>query len=164
MDRPQVTGPDEAAEPTVECRAMSSRLCAVGAVVVLCFTGCKESGGSEANREGEKAASPAAQTVRAFYAAADKSAGEKACALLTDSGIRAIVHVRSRTACTRTIDGFAPGSFSDESGSLVRIDGVDDHADGFDVDAAVKGRSGGAYSIVERNGRLVIDGFTPEEG
>ena len=102
--------------------------------------------------------------MRDFYAAADRPAGAKACSLLTESGVRAIVHASTRAECVRTIDGFAPGSFSDDSGSLLRIEGVDETRDGFDVDGVLEGRSGGAYSVVERNGRLLIDGFTPEEG
>jgi hypothetical protein len=122
------------------------------------------SGGSEADREGKAANSPAARAVRDFYAAADKPAGATACSLLTDSGIRAIVHVSSRAACIRTIDGFAPGSFSDDSGSLLRIEGAAESQNGFRVDGLLMGRSGGAYAVVERIGRLLIDGFTPEKG
>jgi hypothetical protein len=143
---------------------MSAWPYAVAALVVLSLVGCGESSGSEAERESEGANRPAAQTVRAFYAAADKPDGQRACSLLTDSGIRAVVRVNSRAACMRTIDRFAPGSFSDESGLLLRIEGVEEHGDQFDVDAAVKGRSGGAYSVVRRHGRLMIDGFASEEG
>lgn len=143
---------------------MSWKSCLLAACVLLGLSACKESARSEADREGKAADSPAARAVRDFYDAADKPAGAEACSLLTESGIRAIVHVSTRAACVRTIDGFAPGSFSDDSGSLLRIEGVDESQDGFDVDGLLKGRSGGAYSVVERNGRFLIDGFTPEKG
>jgi hypothetical protein len=143
---------------------MSWKSCALAACVLLGLTACSDSGGSEADREGKAADSPAARAVRDFYTAADKPAGAKACALLTDAGIRAIVRVSSRAACIRTIDGFTAGSFSDDSGSLLRIEGVEESPDCFDVDGLLKGRSGGAYSVVERKGRFLIDGFKPEEG
>jgi hypothetical protein len=41
---------------------------------------------------------------------------------------------------------------------------VEKGEDGFDVDAALRGRSGGAYSIIAQNGRLLIDGFKSDEG
>jgi hypothetical protein len=136
-------------------------VCAVIAVVGL--PAC-DSGGSEAEREGGNADSPAAQTVRAFYAAANDAAGRKACALLTPAGIRTVVRVATSEACVRTIDGFAPGSFEDEKGELLVVEGVDEQGDGFDVDARVKGRSAGTYSVVKRGDRLVIAGFKPEKG
>jgi hypothetical protein len=137
-------------------------VCAVIAVVGL--PAC-DSGGSEApQREGKNADAPAAQTVRAFYAAANDAAGQKACAFLTPTGIRTVVRVATSEACVRTIDGFAPGSFEDEKGVLLVVEGVDEHGDGFDVDARVTGRSGGTYSVVKRGDRLVIDGFKPEKG
>lgn len=144
---------------------MSWKSCALAACVLVGLTACKESGSSEAEREGKQADSPAARAVRDFYAAADKAAGAKACSLLTDSGIRAIAHVSSRAACVRTIDGFAPGSFSDDSGLLLRIEGVEQSKEGFHVDGVLNGRSGGTYSVVRRkNGRFLIDGFKPEKG
>jgi hypothetical protein len=133
-------------------------------VAVLSLAGCKDSGGSEAEREGENADKPAAKTVSAFYAAADEPDGEKACSLLTADGIRAVVRVGSHAACVRTIDGFDPGSFSDENGELLKIEGVEEHGDTTDVNALLKGRSGGVYTVVKRNGHLLIDGFEPEEG
>jgi hypothetical protein len=130
------------------------------AVAAVLLAGC-ESKGSEAEREGESANSPAAQTVRSFYDAADRSAGREACDLLTVGGMKRIVHVSSRAACVRTIDAFAPGSFS----NVLRVEGVEEHGDGaFSVDAALKGRSGGTYSVIRRNGRLLIDGFESDEG
>ena len=136
-------------------------ICAV--IAVLGLSAC-DSGSSEAEQERKNDDSPAAETVRAFYAAADDAAGEKACALLTVGGIQTVVRVQTRTACIRTIDGFAPGSFRNEDGELLEVEGVEEHGDGFDVEAVVKGRSGGIYSVVERDGRLLIDGFEPEEG
>jgi hypothetical protein len=136
----------------------------VAVVAVLGLAGCKESGGSEAEREGENADKPAAKTISAFYEAADEPDGEKACSLLTADGIRAVVRVQSYAACVRTIDALDPGSFSDEKGELLKIEEVEDHGDTTDVNALLKGRSGGVYTVVERNGRLLIDGFKPEEG
>jgi hypothetical protein len=143
---------------------MSSRWALLAVVALLGLAGCKESGGSEAEREGENAEKPAAKTVSAFYDAADEPDGEKACSLLTADGIRAIVRVGSRAACVRTIDGFDPGSFSDDKGDLLEIEEVEEHGDTTDVGASLKGRSGGVYTVVKQNGRLLIDGFKPEEG
>jgi hypothetical protein len=142
---------------------MSWRWAGCAVIAVLGLPAC-DSGGSEAEKEGESVKAPAAQTVRAFYKAADDAAGEQACALLTVSGIQTVVRVQTRTACVRTIDGFAPGSFSNEDGELLEVEGVEEHGDGFDVEAVLKGRSGGVYSVVKRNDRLMIDGFEPEEG
>jgi len=104
---------------------------------------------------------PAAQTLHAFYEAADRSDGKTACALLTPRGITQIVHVSSRRACVSTIAGLAPGSFS----KVLEVEGVDEHGDdAFSVDAKLKGRSEGTYTVVKRDGRLLIDGFEPEEG
>ena len=143
---------------------MSWKSCVLAACVVLGLTACNESSSSEADREGKAADGPAARAVRDFYEAADKPASGEACSLLTEKGIRAIVHVSSRAACVQTIDGFAPGSFSDDSGLLLRIEGVEERQDGFDVDGLLRGRSGGTYSVVKRNGRFLIDGFKPEKG
>ncbi|MGB8003727.1 MAG: hypothetical protein WCF27_05630 [Gaiellaceae bacterium] len=144
---------------------MSSRWPLFAVVALLGLAGCKESGGSEAEREGENADKPAAQTVSAFYEAADEPDGEKACSLLTADGIRAIVRVGSHAACVRTIDGFDSGSFSDENGELLKIEGVEEHGATTDVNALLKGRSGGVYTVVKtKKGRLLIDGFKPEEG
>jgi hypothetical protein len=140
------------------------RLSPVVVFLVLAAAGCRDSGTSNAAPEGEHASNQATEVVRHFYVAADKSAGQEACALLTSRGIGAIVRVQSRAACVHTIDAFAPGSFSDETGSLLHIEGVEEGEDGFDVDATVKGRSAGAYSVVRRDGRLLIDGFKSEEG
>jgi len=130
------------------------------AAAVALLAGC-ESDGSEAEREGENVDAPAAQTVRAFYDAADRSDGARACALLTLRGTEQVVHVSSRAACVRTIDGLARGSFS----KVLHVDGVDDLGDGaFSVDAELRGRSGGAYRVIEREGRLLIDGFESDEG
>jgi hypothetical protein len=142
---------------------MSWRWAVCGVIAVLGLPAC-DSGGSEAEREHNSAESPAAETVRAFYAAADDAAGERACALLTPAGIRTVVRVGTRAACIRTIDGFAPGSFTTEDGGLLHVDLVEENGDGFDVEGEVKGRSAGVYAVVERNGRLLIDGFEPEEG
>jgi hypothetical protein len=136
--------------------------CLLFAVAFL--AGC-ESEGSEAEQEGENANAPAAQTVRHFYDAANRSAGKDACALLTPSGMQQIVHVSSSAACSRTIDGFAPGSFSSEKGELLQVKGVDERGDdGFAVDARLTGRSGGTYVVVRRDGTLLIDGFESDEG
>jgi hypothetical protein len=133
---------------------------ALAALAAAFLAGC-ESEGSEAEREGESANAPAAQTVVAFYDAANRSAGTEACALLTESGIQSIVHVDSRAACVRTIDALAQGSFS----KVLQVEGVDERGEGgFSVDARLKGRSGGTYAVVERNGRLLIDGFESDEG
>ena len=129
-------------------------------VAVVFLAGC-ESEGSEAEKEGENANAPAAQAVRAFYDAADRSRGSAACALLTTRGIRQVVHVASRAACVRTIDALAPGSFS----NVLHVEGVDERGEGaFAVDAQLKGRSGGTYTVVKRHGRLLIDGFESDEG
>ena len=129
-------------------------------VSVLFLAAC-ESKGSEAEKEGENANTPAARTVRAFYDAADHSAGQKACALLTARGISQIVHVPSRAACVTTVNAFSPGSFS----NVLHIEGVDEHGDNaFTVAALLKGRSAGTYTVVQRAGRLLIDGFESEEG
>jgi hypothetical protein len=136
-------------------------LLALGAAFLA---GC-ESEGSDAEREGENANAPAAQAVRAFYAAANRSAGTEACALLTTRGIQSIVHVSSRAACVRTIDAFAPGSFTSKDGELLQVEGVDEHGGAaFDVDARLVGRSGGTYTVVKREGRLLIDRFESDEG
>jgi hypothetical protein len=134
------------------------------AAAAALVAGC-DSGGSEAEREGESANAPAAQTVRAFYDAANRPAGAEACALLTARGIQSIVHVTSHQACLRTIDGFAPGSFTSKDGELVHVEGVDEHGDDtFSVDAQLEGRSGGTYTVIRRNGRLLIDRFESDEG
>ena len=65
----------------------------------------------------------------------------------------------------RTIDGFTPGSFTGEDGEILEVEGVEEHGDdAFDVEGVVKGRTAGVYSVVKRNGGLLIDGFEPEEG
>jgi hypothetical protein len=134
------------------------------ALAVALLAGC-DSGGSEAEREGESANTPAAQTVRAFYEAANRSAGAEACALLTPQGIQNIVHVTSRGGCVQTIDGFAPGSFTSKDGELLHVEGVDEHDEGaFSVDARLEGRSGGTYTVIRRSGRLLIDRFESDEG
>jgi hypothetical protein len=143
---------------------MSSRWPLFAVVALLALAGCKESGGSEAKREGENADKPAAKTVSAFYEAADKPDGAKACSLLTANGIRAIVRVGSRAACVRTIEGLDPGSFSADKGELLKIEGVEAHGSTTDVNALLKGRSGGVYTVLKRNGHLLIDGFKPEKG
>jgi hypothetical protein len=142
---------------------MLSRWAICGVIAVLGLPAC-DSGGSEAERERESSDAPAAQTVRAFYAAADKAEGEQACALLTANGIRTVVRVATRAACVRTIDGFAPGSFTGEDGELLEVEGVEERGEGFDVEAVVKSRSAGVYSVVKRDGRLLIERFEPEEG
>ena len=143
---------------------MSSRWAVCAVVAVLGLPAC-DSGGSEAEQEGENADAPAAQTVRAFYDAADDAAGQKACALLTENGIRTVVRVKTRPACVRTIGGFERGSFTGKDGEILEVEGVEEHGeDAFDVEGVVKGRSAGVYSVVKRNGRLLIDGFEPEEG
>ena len=92
--------------------------------------------------------SPRRKTVSAFYEAANEPDGEKACSLLTADGIRAVVRVGSHAACVRTIDGFDPGSFSDDKGELLKIEDVEEHGDTTDVNALLKGRSGGVYTVV----------------
>lgn len=136
--------------------------CLVLAVAFL--AGC-ESKGSDAEQEREHANAPAAQAIRAFYAAANRSAGEEACTLLTTRGIQQVVHVSSRTACVSTISGLDKGSFSSEEGELLHIERVDERGDdAFDVEAQLRGRSGGTYAVVRRNGSLLIDGFESDEG
>jgi hypothetical protein len=140
---------------------MSWRAAGCLLIAVALLAGCE----SKADKEGKTANAPAAQTVRSFYAAANRSAGDEACALLTAEGMQRIVHASSRTDCVRTINGLAPGGFSNKKGDLLDIEGVDEHGDNaFDVDAALKGRSGGTYAVVERKGRLLIDGFESDEG
>jgi hypothetical protein len=134
------------------------------AAAVALVAGC-DSGGSEAEREGKSANAPAAQTVRAFYEAANRPAGVEACALLTARGIQSIVHVASAEACVRTIDGFVPGSFTSKDGEFLHVEGVDEHGeDAFSVDAQLEGRSGGTYTVISRNGHLLIDRFDSDEG
>jgi hypothetical protein len=106
----------------------------------------------------------APQVLTAFYAAANDADGRRACSYLTADGIRQVVHVSSRPACVRTVSAFAKGNFADADGSLLHVDRVEKGADGFDVEAEVRGRSHGAYSLVESNGALLIDGFKPEKG
>ena len=142
---------------------MRGALVSVSILAAVCVGGC-DSGESESEHESESANAPAAQTVRDFYDAANRSSGEDACALLTRRGVRSVVHVASRPACIRTIDAFDPGSFESEEGDLVEIEGVDERGEGFDVDAVVKNRTAGTYSVVRRGGRLLIDAFKPEEG
>jgi hypothetical protein len=144
---------------------MSSKVvCAAFAAAVLSLAGC-DSGESKSEHEGESASAPAAQTVRDFYDAANRSAGKDACALLTDNGIRTVVRAASRASCVSTIDGLDEGSFEAKEGELLDIEGVDESGgDSFEVDAALKGRSGGTFHVVKRDGRLLIDGFEPEEG
>jgi hypothetical protein len=136
------------------------------AVAAALAAGCESGGGgSEAEREGESANAPVAQTVRAFYEAANRPAGAEACALLTARGIQSIVHVTSHGACVRTIDGFAPGSFTSKDGELLHVEGVDEAGEeAFSVDARLEGRSGGTYTVIRRNGHLLIDRFESDEG
>jgi len=133
-------------------------------LAALCLAGCDSGGSSESEQEGEHANSPAAAVVREFYDAADESNGAKACSLLTDAALPTVVRVKSRPECVRTINGLTEGSFERDEGELVEIEGVDESGDGFDVDAVVKGRTAGTYSVVRRNGRLLIAGFSSEEG
>ena len=134
------------------------------AAATLCLSAC-DSRKKEAERERKSANAPAAQVVRSFYDAANHAAGEKACALLTDDGVRSVVHQRSHRACIRTINALEPGSFDDRDGKLLAIEGVEEDGDhAFAVDAALKGRSGGTYRVVQRNGTLLIDHFTSDEG
>jgi len=132
-------------------------------LVAVCLAGC-DSGGSESEQERERADSPAAQLVRHFYEAANDADGTEACGLLTDTGIRTVVRVKTRADCVNTVDGFQAGSFEADEGELVEIEGVDEGEAGFDVDAVVKGRTEGTYSVVRRGGRLLIDGFKSKEG
>jgi len=133
-------------------------------VAAACLAGCDSGESSKSEQEREHTSSPAAQLVRSFYAAANDAAGAKACRLLTDAGIQTVVRVSTRSDCVRTVNGFQAGSFDTGEDELVEIEGVDEAEDGFDVDAVVKGRSEGTYSVVRRNGRLLIDGFETEEG
>lgn len=136
-----------------------------GILLGLVFAaGCSSGESSKSEGEGEHATSPAAQLVRSFYAAANDADGATACGLLTDDGIRTVVQVATRTDCVRTVNGFQGGSFDTGKDELVEIEGVDEGNDGFDVDAVVKGRSEGTYSVVRRNDRLLIDGFKAKEG
>ena len=142
---------------------MSLRASCGVVIAALCLAGCG-SETSESEQEREHADSPAAQLVRHFYEAANDADGTEACGLLTDAGIRAVVRVKTRADCVRTVDGFEQGSFETDNGELVEIEGVEQGEDGFDVDAVVKGRTEGRYTVVRRSDRLVIDGFTSKEG
>jgi hypothetical protein len=142
---------------------MSAKVSCGLLIAALCLAGCG-SDKSESEQEGEHADSPAAQLVRHFYEAANDANGTEACGLLTEAGIRTVVRVKTRDECIRTVDGFEAGSFESDEGELVEIEEVDEDEDGFDVDAVVKGRTEGAYSVVRRGGRLLIDGFKSEEG
>lgn len=133
-------------------------------LAVLCLAGCDSGGSTESEQESERASSPAAALVRQFYDAANEADGAKACGLLTDAGVRTVARVNGRAECITTVSGFAPGSFERDNGDLVEIEGVDESGDGFDVDAVVKGRAEGTYSVVRRSGRLLIDGFRSDEG
>ena len=82
---------------------MSWRWTVCAVIAVLGLPAC-DSGSSEAEKEREGAKAPAAETVRAFYKAADDAAGEQACALLTADGIQTVVRVQTPRACVRTID------------------------------------------------------------
>jgi len=134
-------------------------------LAILLVAGC-ESGSrdSESEQEREDASSPAAALVREFYDAANDADGAKACDLLTEAGVRTVVRVKARADCVRTVDGFSQGSFEGDKGDLVEIEGVEESDDGFDVDAVVKGRAEGTYSVIRRNGRLLIDDFSSKEG
>lgn len=132
-------------------------------LLAVCLAGC-DSGGSESEQEREHTDSPAAELVRHFYKAANDADGTEACGLLTDTGIRTVVRVKTRADCVRSVDGFQAGSFETDEGDLVEIEGVDEDEEGFDVEAVVKGRSEGTYTVVRRGGRLLIDGFKPHEG
>src|SRR4051794_383611 len=147
----------------IKCRAMPWKRAAWAALGVLALAGC-DSGGSESGRERDGADSPAARVVREFYDAANDSAGPKACALLTADGIRTVVHVATRNDCVRTINGLTPGSFESKEGELVEVEGAAEAEGGFHVDAVVKGRSEGVFTVIRRQGRLAIDGFESEEG
>ena len=142
---------------------MLSKLAVCAVTGTLLVAGCN-SGESEAEKEREGSESPAAKVVHEFYDAANEADGEKACSLLTPNGVRSVVRVPTRPACVRTVNALARGSFESDEGELVDVEGVEERDDGFDVEAVVKGRSEGVFSVVERNGRLVIDGFESEEG
>jgi hypothetical protein len=114
-------------------------------------------------REGAVTDSPVA-TLDAFYAAADASDGERACAFLTGSGFRQIVRVRTRRACVATINGFAKGSFHSKEGAFVKVERVDGGRATPRVVAEIKGRAGGTFTFTRRGGRLLIAGFESEEG
>lgn len=137
--------------------------CGIVLLAVVFVAGC-DSGGSESEQEREHADSPAAQLVRHFYEAANDADGTEACGLLTDTGIRTVVRVKTRAECIQTVDGFEAGSFETDEGDLVEIEGVDENEEGFDVDAVVKGRTEGTYTVVRHGGGLLIDRFTSEEG
>lgn len=131
---------------------------AFGVIAILSVAGCG-SPGSKSEQDRERSASPAAQVVRRFYEAANAAHGSEACNLLTDTGIRTIIRVKTRAECVRTVDGFQPGSFAS-----IEIEVVAPQEEGFDVDAVVKGRSEGRYTVISRGGRLLIDRFTSKEG
>jgi hypothetical protein len=138
---------------------------AVVLVAALGLSGCGGSGGLEPGTQSKGGdTSRAERALRGFYAAANDADGRRACLGLTPTGIRQVVRVGSRAACIRTISAFRPGSFADADGKLVRVEHVEDRGDAVQVEAEVKGRSSGVYSLVERNGRLLIDGFDSEEG
>ena len=142
---------------------MASRVSCGVAIAALFLAGCG-SEKSESEQEREHADSPAAQVVRHFYEAANDADGREACGLLTDAGIRTVVRVKSRAECVGAVDAFERGSFESDEGDLVEIEGVDENEDGFDVDAVVKGRTEGTYTVTRRGGRLLIDGFRSKEG
>ena len=90
-------------------------MCGIVLVAMVCLAGC-DSGGSESEQERERADSPAAQLVRHFYEAANDADGTEACGLLTDTGIRTVVRVKTRADCVNTVDGFQAGSFEADEG------------------------------------------------
>lgn len=127
-------------------------------VLAALLGGC---GSSRSGREGMLRAGE--EALKGFYGAANNADGQDACGRLTRGGIERIVHVRTRAACVRTISGFRKGAFAAGEGELVDVEHVEAAADGVDVEAEVKGRSGGTYHLIRRGGKLLIDSFDPEE-
>jgi hypothetical protein len=155
LGRPGHSHRCQAEEEEIELRLVQVVL-AVGLLVAA--TGCGKEG--EARTE----ANPAVKALRAFYEAADAADGRRACGFLTDSGIRQIVRVHTRQECVMAVDRFAPGLFHSDDEEFVEVERVEDREDGAEVEAEIKGRSGGTFMFVRRGGRTLISGFKSEEG
>jgi hypothetical protein len=129
-------------------------------LAVVWTTGC-----GSAKDSGEPSAARAEQVLKKFYAAANDADGDRACGYLTMDGIRQIVRARSRPECVRTVGALSPGSFAGGTGDadVVHVEHVDERDGAVEVEAEVRGRSGGTYRLVDHRGTLVIDGFESEE-
>ena len=132
-------------------------------LTVPALAGCGSSSAEKAKDSDSKRASAAEQALNAFYAAANDANGKRACGYLTDQGVRRIVRVGWSAACVRMISGFDKGSFAHGEGELVDVEHVEASAGAVEVEAEVKGRSGGTYRLVERGRKLRIDSFESKE-